>query len=165
MCEKPEAWRWLRSVVAARTSLELPPGWVRAGGDRTSCGVSGSWEKIRALLGSAHLELHQGMNGCPHVCMGTRGGRCEPSQHQRCRALTRLCLPTQNILGLHGIPRQFFLQVYETLRRIGETRSALAQCLPCSMPPAAAGSRALMLRSTSLVTLGLVSRSLPSTVT
>ncbi|XP_066836394.1 sodium-independent sulfate anion transporter isoform X2 [Anser cygnoides] len=28
----------------------------------------------------------------------------------------------KNILGLHGIPRQFFLQVYETLRRIGETR-------------------------------------------
>ncbi|XP_009949043.1 PREDICTED: sodium-independent sulfate anion transporter, partial [Leptosomus discolor] len=29
----------------------------------------------------------------------------------------------QNILGLQGIPRQFFLQVYETLRRIGETRA------------------------------------------
>ncbi|XP_009074526.1 PREDICTED: sodium-independent sulfate anion transporter, partial [Acanthisitta chloris] len=28
----------------------------------------------------------------------------------------------KNILGLQGIPRQFFLQVYETLRRIGETR-------------------------------------------
>ncbi|NXN97359.1 S2611 protein, partial [Rhinopomastus cyanomelas] len=28
----------------------------------------------------------------------------------------------KNILGLRGIPRQFFLQVYETLRRIGETR-------------------------------------------
>ncbi|XP_010159119.1 PREDICTED: sodium-independent sulfate anion transporter, partial [Eurypyga helias] len=28
-----------------------------------------------------------------------------------------------NILGLQGIPRQFFLQVYETLRRIGETRA------------------------------------------
>uniref|UniRef100_A0A8B9G569 Sodium-independent sulfate anion transporter n=1 Tax=Amazona collaria TaxID=241587 RepID=A0A8B9G569_9PSIT len=27
-----------------------------------------------------------------------------------------------NILGLRGIPRQFFLQVFETLRRIGETR-------------------------------------------
>ncbi|XP_064584681.1 sodium-independent sulfate anion transporter isoform X2 [Zonotrichia leucophrys gambelii] len=31
----------------------------------------------------------------------------------------------KNILGLQGIPRQFFLQLYETLRRIGETRSAL----------------------------------------
>ncbi|XP_064532305.1 sodium-independent sulfate anion transporter isoform X3 [Pseudopipra pipra] len=29
----------------------------------------------------------------------------------------------KNILGLQGIPRQFFLQVYETLRRIGETRA------------------------------------------
>ncbi|XP_040505776.1 sodium-independent sulfate anion transporter isoform X5 [Gallus gallus] len=28
----------------------------------------------------------------------------------------------KNILGLQGIPRQFFLQVYETLRRIGEAR-------------------------------------------
>ncbi|KGL78895.1 Sodium-independent sulfate anion transporter, partial [Tinamus guttatus] len=28
----------------------------------------------------------------------------------------------KNILGLQGIPRQFFLQVYQTLRRIGETR-------------------------------------------
>ncbi|XP_064378934.1 sodium-independent sulfate anion transporter isoform X2 [Dromaius novaehollandiae] len=29
----------------------------------------------------------------------------------------------KNFLGLRGIPRQFFLQVYETLRRIGETRA------------------------------------------
>ncbi|XP_068769766.1 sodium-independent sulfate anion transporter isoform X2 [Struthio camelus] len=29
----------------------------------------------------------------------------------------------KNILGLQGIPRQFFLQVYQTLRRIGETRA------------------------------------------
>ncbi|XP_055552510.1 sodium-independent sulfate anion transporter isoform X4 [Falco biarmicus] len=29
----------------------------------------------------------------------------------------------KNILGLQGIPRQFFLQVYEILRRIGETRA------------------------------------------
>ncbi|NXI10411.1 S2611 protein, partial [Irena cyanogastra] len=29
----------------------------------------------------------------------------------------------KNILGLQGIPRQFFLQVYETLRRVGETRA------------------------------------------
>lgn len=48
-----------------------------------------------------------------------------------CWAFTRLCVPAQNILGLQGIPRQFFLQVYETLRRIGETRSALSLCLPC----------------------------------
>ncbi|XP_055552506.1 sodium-independent sulfate anion transporter isoform X3 [Falco biarmicus] len=34
----------------------------------------------------------------------------------------------KNILGLQGIPRQFFLQVYEILRRIGETST---QC-PCS---------------------------------
>uniref|UniRef100_A0A8D2MJL1 STAS domain-containing protein n=1 Tax=Zonotrichia albicollis TaxID=44394 RepID=A0A8D2MJL1_ZONAL len=40
----------------------------------------------------------------------------------------------KNILGLQGIPRQFFLQLYETLRRIGETRSA---------PPALAGDAVL----------------------
>lgn len=51
-----------------------------------------------------------------------------------CRAFTGLCVPTQNILGLHGIPRQFFLQVYETLRRIGETRSAPSLCRPCFSP-------------------------------
>uniref|UniRef100_A0A8B9Z5C8 Solute carrier family 26 member 11 n=1 Tax=Buteo japonicus TaxID=224669 RepID=A0A8B9Z5C8_9AVES len=49
----------------------------------------------------------------------------------------------KNILGLQGIPRQFFLQVYETLRRIGETRSA--PTLLCT--PAALGSRALLLCS------------------
>lgn len=58
-----------------------------------------------------------------------------------CRAFPRLCLPSQNILGLQGIPRQFFLQVYETLRRIGETRSALSLCLPCSIPLQVQGLR------------------------
>lgn len=164
MCEKPEAWRWLRSVVAARTSLELPPGRVHARGGQDKLRRLGELGENQSIAGGCPPEAAPG-DGCLHVCMGTRGGHCETTQHQHCRALTRLCLPAQNILGLHGIPRQFFLQVYETLRRIGETRSALAQCLPCSMPPAAAGSRALMLRSTSLGTLGLVSRSLPSTVT
>lgn len=51
--------------------------------------------------------------------------RSQPACHQ---ALS----PAQNLLGLQGIPRQFFLQVYETLRRIGETRSAPS--LPCSVP-------------------------------
>lgn len=51
-----------------------------------------------------------------------------------CQAFTGLCLPAQNILGLQGIPRQFFLQVYETLRRIRETRSAPSLHLPCSVP-------------------------------
>ncbi|XP_009979551.1 PREDICTED: sodium-independent sulfate anion transporter, partial [Tauraco erythrolophus] len=40
----------------------------------------------------------------------------------------------KNILGLRGIPRQFFLQVYETLRRIGETRSAPSLHPRCSIP-------------------------------
>lgn len=52
-----------------------------------------------------------------------------------CRAVTTLCLPAQNILGLQGIPRQFFLQVYETLRRIGETRSAPSHPIPALLPP------------------------------
>lgn len=58
-------------------------------------------------------------------------GRCWPMAAVTglCWATTTLCVPAQNILGLQGIPRQFFLQVYETLRRIGETRSA---SLPCA---------------------------------
>ncbi|KGL94782.1 Sodium-independent sulfate anion transporter, partial [Charadrius vociferus] len=47
----------------------------------------------------------------------------------------------KNILGLRWIPRQFFLQVYETLRRIGETRSAPALRLPCSVPRQLRGLR------------------------
>ncbi|XP_030817857.1 sodium-independent sulfate anion transporter isoform X2 [Camarhynchus parvulus] len=44
----------------------------------------------------------------------------------------------KNILGLQGIPRQFFLQLYETLRRIGETRSAPPALLP--IPGVTAGA-------------------------
>ncbi|NWT74109.1 S2611 protein, partial [Prunella himalayana] len=48
----------------------------------------------------------------------------------------------KNILGLQGIPRQFFLQVYETLRRIGETRAGDA-LLGLSCLAALAGLRAM----------------------
>uniref|UniRef100_A0A8C3UIG1 Sodium-independent sulfate anion transporter n=1 Tax=Catharus ustulatus TaxID=91951 RepID=A0A8C3UIG1_CATUS len=48
----------------------------------------------------------------------------------------------KNILGLQGIPRQFFLQVYETLRRIGETRAGDA-VLGLSCLAALAGLRAV----------------------
>ncbi|XP_064891220.1 sodium-independent sulfate anion transporter isoform X2 [Columba livia] len=48
----------------------------------------------------------------------------------------------KNILGLHGIPRQFFLQVYETLRRIGETRAGDA-VLGLACLAALAGLRAM----------------------
>ncbi|NXH02422.1 S2611 protein, partial [Loxia leucoptera] len=48
----------------------------------------------------------------------------------------------KNILGLQGIPRQFFLQVYETLRRIGETRAGDA-VLGLSCLAALAGLRAM----------------------
>ncbi|XP_025783463.1 sodium-independent sulfate anion transporter [Puma concolor] len=44
----------------------------------------------------------------------------------------------KNLLGLQGIPRQFFLQVYHTFRNIGETRYLMAvwSC-PCreALPP------------------------------
>ncbi|XP_053816400.1 sodium-independent sulfate anion transporter isoform X5 [Vidua chalybeata] len=48
----------------------------------------------------------------------------------------------KNILGLQGIPRQFFLQVYETLRRIGETRAGDA-VLGLSCLATLAGLRAM----------------------
>ncbi|OXB81060.1 UNVERIFIED_CONTAM: hypothetical protein H355_004990 [Colinus virginianus] len=54
-------------------------------------------------------------------------------------------LPVQNILGLRGIPRQFFLQVYETLRRIGETRVGDA-VLGLACLAALAGLRAMKSR-------------------
>lgn len=81
---------------------------------------------------------------CRHRACARASGRAEPRcswpslhgtrQLGLCQAFTRFCLPAQNILGLQGIPRQFFLQVYETLRRIGETRSAPSLRLPCSVP-------------------------------
>ncbi|NWY71973.1 S2611 protein, partial [Erithacus rubecula] len=48
----------------------------------------------------------------------------------------------KNILGLQGIPRQFFLQVYETLRRIGESRAGDA-VLGLSCLAVLAGLRAM----------------------
>ncbi|NXR50469.1 S2611 protein, partial [Hippolais icterina] len=51
----------------------------------------------------------------------------------------------KNILGLQGIPRQFFLQVYETLRRIGETRAGDA-VLGLTCLAALAGLRAMKSR-------------------
>lgn len=58
----------------------------------------------------------------------------------RCWAVTGLCSFAQNILGLRGIPRQFFLQVYETFRRIGETRSATL-VRPFQQSPSEQGAR------------------------
>lgn len=91
-------------------------------------------------------------------------GRCPELSHPAvpqagrvCWACTRLCLSAQNILGLQGIPRQFFLQVYETLRRIGEARSAPSLHPHCF--------RALLLHRTPLVTPWAVSQSVPSAVT
>ncbi|NXD31954.1 S2611 protein, partial [Spelaeornis formosus] len=51
----------------------------------------------------------------------------------------------KNVLGLQGIPRQFFLQVYETLRRIGETRAGDA-VLGLSCLAVLAGLRAMKSR-------------------
>lgn len=127
-------------------------------------GISGpgNREKIRASVSLAHMELcrERAVLACMRVvgeevshqqCRHHACARAEPWcswqsfrgtwQLRLCKAFTRLCLPAQNILGLQGIPRQFFLQVYETLRRIGETRSA--PTLLCT--PAAVGSRAASL--------------------
>ncbi|XP_075296771.1 sodium-independent sulfate anion transporter isoform X4 [Opisthocomus hoazin] len=58
---------------------------------------------------------------------------------------SRLRLPAQNILGLRRIPRQFFPQVYETLRRVGETRAGDA-VLGLACLAALAGLRAMKSR-------------------
>lgn len=128
-------------------------GWQGLPGMEASQGLG--LKENRSTPGAAQ-EVH------PH-CVGAQG-RCPELSHPAvpqagrvCWACTRLCLSAQNILGLQGIPRQFFLQVYETLRRIGEARSAPSLHPHCF--------RALLLHRTPLVTPWAVSQSVPSAVT
>lgn len=143
---------------------EPPPGSCAVVCAGRGGGISGPGNrgKIRASLSPASTELCRervvlkrvrehgvaaeelSYQQRQHRACARAPGRAEPRcswpsfhgtrQLGSCRAFTRLCLLAQNILGLQGIPRQFFLQVYETLWRIGETRSGLSLCLPCSVP-------------------------------
>ncbi|XP_031454792.1 sodium-independent sulfate anion transporter isoform X3 [Phasianus colchicus] len=76
---------------------------------------------IQLAMGLLHLGFLLDFVSCPVIKGFTSAASITISFNQ-----------VKNILGLQGIPRQFFLQVYETLRRIGETRSALS--LPKAHP-------------------------------
>ncbi|XP_021270762.1 sodium-independent sulfate anion transporter isoform X3 [Numida meleagris] len=66
---------------------------------------------IQLAMGLLHLGFLLDFVSCPVIKGFTSAASITISFNQ-----------VKNILGLRGVPRQFFLQVYETLRRIGETR-------------------------------------------
>lgn len=141
-------------------------GFAALGAEGGGCSPSLASQGPEALLGChTSFVVNPNQSLCQQLAAGVGQWLRSQGTAGLCQAVTTLCLPAQNILGLQGIPRQFFLQVYETLRRIGETR--LAPSHPCPAPSsAAAASWALLLCSPSLWSpLGLVPRSLPSTVT
>ncbi|NXU52555.1 S2611 protein, partial [Turnix velox] len=67
---------------------------------------------IQLAMGLLHLGFLLDFISCPVIKGFTSAASITISFNQ-----------VKNILGLQGIPRQFFLQLYETLRRIGETRA------------------------------------------
>ncbi|XP_057242189.1 sodium-independent sulfate anion transporter, partial [Malurus melanocephalus] len=67
---------------------------------------------IQLAMGLLHLGFLLDFISCPVIKGFTSAASITISFNQ-----------VKNILGLQGIPRQFFLQVYETLRRIGESRA------------------------------------------
>ncbi|KAM6403512.1 LOW QUALITY PROTEIN: sodium-independent sulfate anion transporter [Rhynochetos jubatus] len=89
---------------------------------------------IQLAMGLLHLGLLLDFVSCPVIKGFTSAASITISFNQ-----------VKNILGLQGIPRQFFLQVYETLRRIGETRAGDA-VLGVSCLVALAGLRAMKSR-------------------
>ncbi|PKK18982.1 solute carrier family 26 (anion exchanger), member 11 [Columba livia] len=86
---------------------------------------------IQLAMGLLHLGFLLDFISCPVIKGFTSAASITISFNQ-----------VKNILGLHGIPRQFFLQVYETLRRIGETRAGDA-VLGLACLAALAGLRAM----------------------
>ncbi|XP_052543512.1 sodium-independent sulfate anion transporter isoform X2 [Tympanuchus pallidicinctus] len=86
---------------------------------------------IQLAMGLLHLGFLLDFVSCPVIKGFTSAASITISFNQ-----------VKNILGLQGIPRQFFLQVYETLRRIGETRVGDA-ILGLSCLAALAGLRAM----------------------
>ncbi|NWU89933.1 S2611 protein, partial [Upupa epops] len=96
---------------------------------------------VQLAMGLLHLGFLLDFISCPVVKGFTLAASVTISVSQ-----------VKNILGLRGIPGQFVLQVYETLRRIGETRvgdallglaclAALGglQAMKSRLPPAAPG--------------------------
>ncbi|KAI1232511.1 hypothetical protein IHE44_0006977, partial [Lamprotornis superbus] len=86
---------------------------------------------IQLAMGLLHLGFILDFISCPVIKGFTSAASITISFNQ-----------IKNILGLQGIPRQFFLQVYETLRRIGETRAGDA-VLGLTCLAALAGLRAM----------------------
>ncbi|CAM4631905.1 unnamed protein product [Lepidochelys olivacea] len=66
---------------------------------------------IQLAMGLLHLGFLLDFVSCPVIKGFTSAASVTISFNQ-----------VKNILGLHNIPRQFFLQVYHTFQRIGETR-------------------------------------------
>ncbi|NXY76670.1 S2611 protein, partial [Glareola pratincola] len=89
---------------------------------------------IQLAMGLLHLGFLLDFISCPVIKGFTSAASITISFNQ-----------VKNILGLQGIPRQFFLQVYETLRRIGETRAGDA-VLGVACLAALAGLRAMKSR-------------------
>ncbi|XP_034645756.1 sodium-independent sulfate anion transporter isoform X2 [Trachemys scripta elegans] len=67
---------------------------------------------IQLAMGLLHLGFLLDFVSCPVIKGFTSAASVTISFNQ-----------VKNILGLHNIPRQFFLQVYHTFQRIGETRT------------------------------------------
>lgn len=67
---------------------------------------------IQLAMGLLHLGFLLDFVSCPVIKGFTSAASVTISFNQ-----------VKNILGLHNIPRQFFLQVYHTFHRIGETRA------------------------------------------
>ncbi|NWS82395.1 S2611 protein, partial [Toxostoma redivivum] len=86
---------------------------------------------IQLAMGLLHLGFILDFISCPVIKGFTSAASITISFNQ-----------IKNILGLQGIPRQFFLQLYETLRRIGETRAGDA-VLGLTCLAALAGLRAM----------------------
>ncbi|XP_074870271.1 sodium-independent sulfate anion transporter isoform X1 [Carettochelys insculpta] len=67
---------------------------------------------IQLAMGLLHLDFLLDFISCPVIRGFTSAASVTISFNQ-----------VKNILGLHNVPRQFFLQVYHTFQRIGETRA------------------------------------------
>uniref|UniRef100_A0A8C9F2P9 Solute carrier family 26 member 11 n=1 Tax=Pavo cristatus TaxID=9049 RepID=A0A8C9F2P9_PAVCR len=89
---------------------------------------------VQLAMGLLHLGFLLDFVSCPVIKGFTSAASITISFNQ-----------VKNILGLRGIPRQFFLEVYETLRRIGETRAGDA-ILGLSCLAALAGLQAMKSR-------------------
>uniref|UniRef100_A0A493TWF4 Solute carrier family 26 member 11 n=1 Tax=Anas platyrhynchos platyrhynchos TaxID=8840 RepID=A0A493TWF4_ANAPP len=136
------------------------PAALLAPGSAEAAAGAGLAAPLLAGLAAARPDrrCHRGHHGGAAGAGVRRGGRAAPAGFlldfiscpvikgfTSAASITISFNQVKNILGLHGIPRQFFLQVYETLRRIGETRPGDA-ILGLTCLAALAGLRAMKSR-------------------